>query len=319
MKLFLTGASGLVGSNLLRLATEHYAYEVFASLNRRVLEPKPGLSSARLDLSSRDEVLASVAEVKPDAIIHMAFFNDLKLAYEQKDAAWKVMVDSTKNLLEAAQRLDIPMLFVSSDWVFDGTQGIATEATSPNPLNYYGVLKVVGETLVTAYAKGIVARIAGVYGVNWAQGGRVLSQNLGFGNIPLLTLEYLKRGDRLGIWMYGNALNLRATPSLASDACDMMLNLIEKGAQGIFHCVGADHADRLEYAKASARAFGLNPKQIEAVAVDPKTMDLPSHAGIPADTRLDAKLTSKTLGRPLLGLDAGLAVFRKQLETGVLV
>ena len=319
MNLYLTGATGLVGSNFLRVATELYGHSIFAALNRSTLEPKPHLSMAKVELTKRDEVLASVKQIAPEAIVHMAFFNDLRLAYEQKETAWQVMVDSTKYLLEAAKRLDIPLLFVSSDWVFDGSQGIAREATPPNPLNYYGVLKVVAETLVCSYKKGIVARIAGVYGVNWAQGGRVLSQNLGFGNIPLLTLEKLRCGERFGVWMYGNALNLKATPSLASDASEMMLKLLEKNAQGLFHCVGADHVDRLEYARASARAFNLNPDLIEAISVDPDAMDLPAHAGIPADTRLDAKLTSQTLARPLLSLEKGLRIFRKQLETGELI
>lgn len=318
MNIYLTGATGLVGSNFLRVATELHDHKVFAVLNSSTLEPRPGLSMAKVDLTNREDILASVKKSAAEAIVHMAFFNDLKLAYVQKDIASKVMVDSTKYLVEAARLLDIPLVFVSSDWVFDGSQGIASEVTPVNPLNYYGVLKVIGETLVTSYEKGIVARIAGVYGVNWAQGGRVLSQNLGFGNIPLLTLERLRRGEVFAVWMYGNALNIKATPSLASHACEMMLELIDKEVKGVFHCVGAEHVDRLEYARACARAFALNPDLVKAVAVDPEAMDLPAYAGIPADTRLEAQHTSTTLGKPLLTLAEGLKVFKHQLEQGVL-
>ncbi|MEZ4607427.1 MAG: sugar nucleotide-binding protein [Deinococcales bacterium] len=78
-------------------------------------------------------MIASVKRTAPDAIIHMALFNDLNLAYEQRHQAWQVMVDSSKHLAEAAAALEIPIILVSSDWVFDGTQALADEATPPNP------------------------------------------------------------------------------------------------------------------------------------------------------------------------------------------
>ena len=142
MKIFLTGATGFVGSNFLRVALERHGLKVFAALNKAELMPRAGLTTSKVNLTDRDMVLASVREINPDAIVHMAFFNDLTLAYQNRKAAWQVMVDATEYLLEAAKDLNIPFIFVSTDWVFDGTQGPADESTPPNPVNYYGLMKV---------------------------------------------------------------------------------------------------------------------------------------------------------------------------------
>lgn len=318
MTFFLTGGAGLVGSNFIRVATERDDHEVFAALHQNNLKPRQGLGMERLELTDADAVLSMVRQIKPDAIVHMAFFNDLAKAYELREAAFDVMVNATRHLRDAAEALAIPLLFVSTDWVFDGTQAVAHEHAPPNPVNLYGVNKVIGETLVTEYEKGIVARIAGVYGVNWERGGRALTQNLGFGNLPNMTVAQLSEGKPFRVWMTGQKLNLRATPSLASDCCDRMIRLIEREAHGIFHCVGGDHVNRLEYARASARAFDLEPDLIESAPVDPQASDLPAHVAIPEDTRVDGGYTSSVIGRPPMSLDEGLHTFRGQLEQGVL-
>ena len=106
MKIFLTGATGFVGSNFLRVALERHGLKVFAALNKAELTPRDGLTTAKVNLIDREVVLASVREVKPDAIVHMAFFNDLTLAYQNRKAAWQVMVDATEYLLKRCKRLE---------------------------------------------------------------------------------------------------------------------------------------------------------------------------------------------------------------------
>mgnify|MGYP002780643961 FL=1 len=207
MKIYLTGGTGFVGSNFLRVALERHGSSVFAALNKTELKPRKSLSMSQVNFVDRDVVRASVQEVKPDAVVHMAFFNDLTKAYQDRKAAWQVMVDATQYLLEAAQELNVPFVFVSTDWVFDGTQGPADESTPPNPVNYYGVMKVVAETLVTGYAKGAVARVAGVFGLHWGQENWIALQNTGFGHLPVATVQTLQKGERVDLWMDGEHLN----------------------------------------------------------------------------------------------------------------
>lgn len=318
MKFFLTGGTGLVGSNFIRVASERYKHNVFAALNQSKLEAQPNLTMAKIDLLDADAVLDSVRSEACDAIIHMAFYNDFLGAYRNREASWALMVSATENLVNAAKACNIPMLFVSTDWVFDGTQSPAKESTPPYAINLYGSLKLIGETVTRQYERGIVARIAGVYGVNWASGGRELSQNAGFGNIPNLVVDKLSKHELAEIWMQETNLNLCATPSLASDCCDMMIQLLEHNASGIFHCVGAEHISRTDYARATANAFGLDSSLIRTIPVDVTNPESFHGIPIPKDSSLDGTHTAGILGKPLRPLDEGLRIFKRQLELGEL-
>lgn len=316
MKIYLTGGTGFVGSNFLRVALELHKVEVFAALNKTSLTPRANLTMKSVNLIARDDVLNSVREVKPDAIIHMAFFNDLTKAYADRKAAWQVMVDATKYLLEAARELDIPFIFVSTDWVFDGTQGPADESTPPNPVNYYGVMKVVAETLVTEYAKGTVARVAGVFGLHWEQENWVALQNTGFGHLPVATIQTLQKGEPFDLWMQGEHLNRYATPTLATDACEMMLKIIKQNATGIFHCCGAEGLSRQDVVHRTAKAFNLDSSLIHEAGINAHQPMGWQGIPIPSDTRLDATHTAKTLEHELLTFDESLAKLKTQMETG---
>jgi dTDP-4-dehydrorhamnose reductase len=316
MKIYLTGGTGFVGSNFLRVGLGQHDTEVFAALNKASLKPRANLTMRSVNLISRDDVLNSVREVKPDAIVHMAFFNDLTRAYQDRKAAWQVMVDATKYLLEAARELNIPFVFVSTDWVFDGTQGPADETTPPNPINYYGVMKVVAETLVTEYAKGAVARVAGVFGLHWEQQNWVALQNTGFGHLPVATVQALQKGERFDLWMQGEHLNRFATPTLATDACEMMLKIIKQNATDIFHCCGAEGLSRQEVVHRTAKMFGFDSSLIREAGINAHQPMGWQGIPIPSDTRLDGSHTAKVLNHKLLSFDESLAKLKTQMETG---
>ncbi len=314
MTIYLTGATGFVGSNFLRVVLERHGLEIFAALNKASLKPRDGLAMSHVNLISRADVLTSVRDVKPDAIVHMAFFNDLSLAYQNRKAAWRVMVDSTRYLLEAAKDLNIPFIFVSTDWVFDGTQGPADESTPPNPINYYGVMKVAAEMLVTEYSKGAVARIAGVFGLHWEQDDWVALQNTGFGHLPVATIQGIQKGEPFDLWMQGENLNRYATPTLATDACEMMIEIIKQEKTGIFHCCGSEGLSRQEVATRTAEFFGLDKSLIHEAGINAHQPMGWQGIPIPSDTRLDAAYTAKMSGHRLLSFDESLLQLKQQIE-----
>lgn len=319
MTIYLTGGTGFVGSNFIRVALERHGVRVFAALNKAELTPRSGLTTAKVNLVDRDVVLKSVRDVKPDAIVHMAFFNDLTLAYQNRKTAWAVMVDATRNLLGAAKDLDIPLVFVSTDWVFDGTQGPADESTPPNPVNYYGVMKVAAEMLVSEYNKGAVARVAGVFGLHWEQENWIALQNTGFGHLPVATVQALQKGEPFDLWMQGDNLNRYATPTLATDACEMMIKIIEQGKTGLFHCCGAEGLSRQDVVKRTATFFGFNELLIHEAGINAHQPMGWQGIPIPVDTRLDGSYTANVLGHKPLSFDESLAKLKIQLETGEII
>jgi dTDP-4-dehydrorhamnose reductase len=207
------------------------------------------------------------------------------------------------------------MILVSSDWVFDGTQAVADERTPPNPINYYGVLKVIGETLLAAKSDDwAVARVAGVNGVHWARPDRPLSQNAGFGNLSSAVVAALGQNRPFTVWE--GDINMSATPTLASEIGEMIVHIIQLDGRGIFHCCGGESVTRLELAQATADVFGLDPGLIRVGLCD--TTDPASLTGIPVprDTRLSATYTAERLTYPLLDVRQALAKLRQQVETG---
>src|SRR3954449_2854689 len=173
MRIYLTGAGGFVGSNLAHVFAERHGAEVIA----------PG--HEHVDLTERTLVRRSIAATQPDAVVHAAILNDFDALTHRRQEAWAAYVEATRNVVDAANAAGAHVVLVSTDWVFDGTQGPADEHEPPNPINAYGFLKAASELVLTERAAtGTVARIAGVQGVHRvrAGGGRVpRAQDAGFG------------------------------------------------------------------------------------------------------------------------------------------
>ena len=136
MRIYLTGGSGFVGSNFTRVFEAHGA-DVIAPRHDDV------------DLTDAGLVRRSVAATRPDAIVHTAIWNDFAGLVRDRRRAWAEYVDATRNVVKAANGSDAQVVLVSTDWVFDGTQGPADEAEPPNPINAYGFLKAASELVVT--------------------------------------------------------------------------------------------------------------------------------------------------------------------------
>lgn len=298
MRVYLTGASGFVGSNLARVFEAHGADLI-----------TPGHED--VDLTEGAVVRRTVAATRPDAIVHAAIWNDPAGLLRDRRRAWASYVDATRNVVDAANAAGAHVVLVSTDWVFDGTQGPARETTPPNPINFYGFLKAQSELVVAVHAeRGTIARVAGVQGIHWAKPQAPREQDAGFGYFVASLVDALRAGRRFTVWD-DPRLNMRATPTLASDAAELIWRALEREATGTLHCVGGEHADRIALARRAVAAFGLDEDLLDVGPPDPAA--LPA-GGVPFDTRLDATATAATLDVELPGLDPMLGRLRTQLE-----
>ncbi|MGH9216269.1 MAG: SDR family oxidoreductase [Acidimicrobiales bacterium] len=214
MRVFVTGGSGFVGSNVVKVFAERHGVDVVAP------------SHGAVDLTDRARAHESIAEARPDAIVHCAILNDLGRLYADRRAAWDAYVGATRNVVDAANAVHAKVILVSTDWVFDGTQSGADERTPPNPINLYGVLKVASELVVTERAHdGAVARISGVNGVHWARPRAPRSQDEGFGYFVASIVDTLSAGRPFTVWV-GDDINMIATPTLASSCAELMWRIV---------------------------------------------------------------------------------------------
>lgn len=312
MRIYVTGGTGFVGSNIAKLYGDCFGLDVVVGARRPAERLLPGTFS-RLDLLDGAAARRGIVEQAPDLIVHSAIFNDLSGIYAQRRLAWDSYVEATRAVVDAANELDVPVVFVSTDWVFDGTQSDATEDTPPNPVNYYGLLKVAGELVTLERArKPIVARVAGVNGVHWARAEGPRTQDAGFGFFVATLVDALSAGKPFTVWE-SEAINVRATPSLASESAAMMFKLAQAGAYGIFHCVGGESVTRMELAKLAAEVFGLDAGLLRSGP--PEEGGVPP-APVPHDTSLNAQATAAAINYDLPTVRQLLLAFRRQRETG---
>lgn len=297
MRIYLTGASGFVGSNLAYVFAREHGAEVVA----------PG--HEHVDLTDELVVRRSVLATRPDAIVHAAIWNDPAGLPKDRRRAWEAYVGATRNVVAAANAVDAQIVLISTDWVFDGTQGPAPETEPPNPINSYGFLKACSELVVTeSAARGTIARIAGVQGVHRARPQAPRSQDAGFGYLVVSLVGALRAGERFAVWD-GPGLNRVATPTLATDAARMIWRALEREATGVLHCCGGEHVDRVGLARRAIEVFELDPDLLDVVAPPQETN------AVPVDTRLDATFTARALDIDLPDLDTMLRRLRADTES----
>jgi dTDP-4-dehydrorhamnose reductase len=300
MRIYLTGASGFVGSNLAHVFAGEHGAEVVA----------PG--HEHVDLTDEIVVRRSVLATRPDAIVHAAIWNDPAGLRSDRRRAWEAYVGATRNVVAAANAIDAHVVLISTDWVFDGTQGPASESDPPNPINTYGFLKACSEMIVRETAgRGMIARIAGVQGVHRARPSAPRAQDAGFGYFVASLADALRAGERFAVWD-GPGINRLATPTLATDAAELIWRGLECELTGVLHCCGGEDADRPGLARRAARVFGLDPELIDVVSPPDGAV---GSERVPADTRLDARATARSLGVALPRLDAMLTRLRAEVES----
>jgi dTDP-4-dehydrorhamnose reductase len=311
VRVLVTGAGGFVGSNVATVAAER-GHDVVCLVRSPPPWPDPRCTYAAVDLLDEPALRRAAREAGPDAIVHTAILNDFAGLYANRELGWRSYVDVTRTLADAGNEAGALLVYVSTDWVFDGTQPNATERTPPNPINLYGFLKAAGELIAQERAHdAAVARIAGVMGTHRARAQPPRTQDAGFGYFVTAAVETLARGEPFTVWE-SDEINMYATPSLASHSAELMLILAERRLTGVFHCCGGEPVTRMALAREAAAAFELDPALLRSGAPDPVAL---THAPIPYDTTLDARATEAALGVRLPGVAELLQRFRAERPT----
>ena len=315
MKVFVTGGTGLVGSNIVKVAREKYGADVVASIYRRMPDAPIHYEIEHLDATDDKAVKDALRKHRPNLVIHAAASVDHEALEEDHGLGWRLMVAAVRSIAEGCREIGAKMILVSSDWVFDGVDIPFAEATPPSPVCYYGFLKVVGETIVSTIGIDYgIARIAAVYGRNWAFPNWIPKERVtGFGTLPNWYVEALGRGEEIVEWT--KYINIEANPTLANDCADSMMAIYDKGVQGVFHCCGRDYMNRVELAQHVAKAFGFDASKIRAATEDEMDPSLEKYP-LPPKSCLDVAETERILERTNLGIEEGLEMWKKErLET----
>jgi dTDP-4-dehydrorhamnose reductase len=283
LRILVTGAGGLVGSAVVSLASPRH--RVYSTFNEH--PPAEG-TPVKLDLLEREKIEATVKKVSPDAIIHTAALTDVDRCEREQELATRVNQDATKTLSDSARKAGAFMLYVSTDYVFDGATGMYTEESEPNPVNFYGLTKLKGELSVkSSGAEFCIARGSVIYGAHPAAGKA---------NFALWIADKLRNGEHVRVLE-----DQYVSPTLNLSLAAMILEAVERRMTGTFHLAGASRVSRLEFARALADTLGL-----DVTLIDPARMEeMRWPAKRPKDSSLDvSKASSSLTSKPLLLADA---------------
>ena len=183
--------------------------------------------------------------------MHAAIWNDPAALHTDRRRAWDAYVGATRNVVAAANAVDAHVVLISTDWVFDNDQDPARPgAGHPNrrrptrSTTTGSSRRARSWSLTESAGRGTVARIAGVQGIHRARPHTPRAQDAGFGYLVASLVEALRAGERFAVWD-GPGINLLATPTLATDAAELVWLALTRGVTGILHCCGGEHADRV--------------------------------------------------------------------------
>ena len=289
MKIFITGASGLLGYKVAEIALEK-GYEVYSGYREH--KPEYG-EPVKIDLTNPDTILKAVENVKPDVIIHSAALTDVDRCEVEKDLAYKINVEGTKILSEVARKFGCFLIYISTDYVFDGNKGMYKEEDETNPINYYGYTKLLGEQFCQDFC---IARTCVIYGAKPAS-GKV--------NFALWLINKLEKGEKVKV-----ITDQFVTPTLNTNLANMILEIAEKEMRGVFHLAGATRVSRFEFAKEIAKVFGLD----ENLIIPSKMSEINWIAKRPRDSSLDVSKALKCLNEKPYELKLALKVLKKEMS-----
>jgi dTDP-4-dehydrorhamnose reductase len=286
MKILITGSNGLLGSKLVEAAKGH---EILPTYSTKPLFP----DSLKMDITSRNEVLRIISEFKPDVVIHTAAETDVDGCEVNKDRAWDVNVEGTKNIAEACAEVGTPPVYVSTDYVFDGEKGLYDEDDKPNPINYYGLTKLEGEKHIAKIGGHLIARTSVLYG--WHRWKK---------NFATWVLESLKQKKRITV--VDDHYN---SPTLADNLAELLLEAVENGLTGLYHIAGRERISRFKFALEIAKTFGLDSELVKQI----KMAELKAWvARRPRDSSLRVDKIQRELKTRLLSISEGLRLMKKR-------
>ncbi len=284
----LTGGTGFLGSNLAEVLGDA-GHEVLV-LTRATPPMEVRWSYAVVNTSDSAAVEAVIGGC--DALVHTAIANDFQNLDAQ--AAYDAYPGLTQSVTRAALAVGAKPIYISTDWVMDGTSHTVPESDYGRPINTYGYLKALSEQVIRDLApeRGVICRIGGVMGSHRLMADMPRNQDVGFGYFVSALVKTLRAGEEFMVFS-GAGVNTVATPSLASEIGATLHRIIERDATGVFHVVADDAITREDLAALTCEVFDLDASLV--TTGEPPEADRFSEP-VPVDTSLDNSRVKAELG-----------------------
>jgi dTDP-4-dehydrorhamnose reductase len=293
-RILITGSSGLVGTYFCRLKALR-KYRVYTSFH---LDPTNLGTSVSVDLcNSLGAFKQVINELEPEIVVHIAAMTDVDQCERERNAADNINHLSVRELADyISNRKECFLLYVSTDYVFDGEKGNYMEADNTNPLNWYGMTKLLGEKelLECNSENWCIARTSTPFGVH--------AKKLSF---PLFVVKNLSREHEI------NVLTDQITsPTYALNLAEMIYEIIDNRVKGIIHLSGSSQISRFNQALEIASAYHLNKDLIKPANIE----EMKWKARRPKNSSLNVSKAGSKLVKEPMQFKESILLFSEELQ-----
>lgn len=282
MRVFaVVGHTGVVGTALCRVA-EDTGRQVLGISRHAVPPHLVG------DLEQPESVIAGLESIDPSVVILTAALTDVDFCEREPQRSARVNVAGPLRVAEWCSRHGAHLVFVSSDYVFDGTAGPYSEEAQTNPVNVYGEHKAEAEAGIEAILpqSHLIVRTTGVFGEEQARK-----------NFVLRLCDRVRNGETVKV-----PIDQIGNPTWSEDLAGAILSALDSGYRGLLHAAGATLLSRYDFALSVARVFALDQKRI--IPVETETLAQPARR--PSVGGLRSDRLRAIVGREMLSAEVAL-------------
>jgi len=294
MKILVTGANGLLGEKCTLQLNRNF--EVVATDLQENLIFDGDLTYRPLDITEEERVKEVIKDEDPEIILNCGAFTDVDASEENKEKAREINVQGVQNLVNSASPLGAHIIHISTDYIFDGTNGPYKEDDEISPVNFYGQTKYESERiLIGSKIPWTIIRTNVIFGYS-------KNREASFVN---WVIQSLSRGDKIQVVndQFGN-------PTWADGFAQMVEELVQERPEGIYHYGGKDYLSRFEFALSIADVFSLDNQLIQKV----KTRALDQEAKRPYKAGLVSDKLLNELDIKLFGVKEALKNMKEEME-----
>ncbi|OXM83476.1 dTDP-4-dehydrorhamnose reductase [Paenibacillus rigui] len=280
MNIVITGAGGQLGHDLIRVLGSSGEHRVSA------------MSRQELDVTDENAVFKAIAAIRPEVIIHAAAYTQVDLAESHMEEAYMVNSFGTRNVALAAAQTGAKLVYISTDYVFDGTKRIPyTESDRTNPISIYGNSKLHGEKFVQITCERYyIVRTSWLYGKHGT-------------NFVTKVLSWAEQKEELKM-----IHDQFGSPTYTYDLARFIHQLIATEHYGIYHAANRGACSRLEFAREILRLAGKSHIKLQPVSSD----QFPTPARRPEYSVFDAKAIRENGLEPLPPWQEALRMFLEE-------
>ena len=291
LKFLVTGSAGLVGQQVVKDLSK--SNQVFSCYN----ESKPEYGdSVKMDLKNYEMVSSILTEIKPDVVIHLGAMTGVDLCEKEKTSASEINTKATEIIAKECSKLNSFLVYVSTDYVFDGNFGMYKEDDVANPLGFYGKSKLEGEKAVQNFSTNwCIARTSTPFGLHPTKK-----------SFPMWVIENLQKQKQIDV-----LIDQFTSPTYVPNLSRMLIEISERRITGIIHAAGASKISRYQMASMVSDKLNLDGTLLKQISMN----KMKWVAQRPKDSSLDVSRASSILNEKPQKIDQSLNLFIDEMKS----